>query len=203
MTGPDVPEKDRLAEAVVWGLCEGAGASDGAAAIVKPISRDVPVGNLSHEDLLGEEPDCIGKVPTSFDDLVGSGEQSRLDNKPERSGGLQVDDELKLVRPQDRQIGRPLALKNAPAIDADLADEVRKVRSVAHQSPSLDALTIGVDRWQPMVRRQRDEVYATAIEERIVIDQECVSLLSPEACKDHINLAIGARGKDFNLPQWT
>ena len=51
MSGPDVPEKDRLTEAVVWGLCEGARASDGAAAIVKPISRDVPVGNLSHEDL--------------------------------------------------------------------------------------------------------------------------------------------------------
>jgi hypothetical protein len=44
MTGPDVPEKDRLAEAVVWGLREGAGASDGAAAVVKPVSRDVPVG---------------------------------------------------------------------------------------------------------------------------------------------------------------
>jgi hypothetical protein len=51
MTGPDVPEKDRLAETVVWGLREGAGASDSAAAIVEPIPRDVPVGNLSHEDL--------------------------------------------------------------------------------------------------------------------------------------------------------
>jgi hypothetical protein len=37
-------------------------------------------------------------------------------------GRLQVDDELKLGRPQDRQIGRPLALKNAAAIDADLAN---------------------------------------------------------------------------------
>src|SRR6516225_9121552 len=35
---------------------------------------------------------------------------------------------------------------------------------------------------------------------RIVIDQECVNLLRPEARKDHINLAIGARVKDFNLP---
>jgi hypothetical protein len=51
-----------------------------------------------------------------------------------------------------------------------------------------------------MVRRQRDEVYAAAVEERIVIDQECVNLLRPEARKGHINLAIGARGKDFNLP---
>src|SRR6516165_10465352 len=57
MTGLDVPEKDRLAESVVWGLREGAGTSDGAAAIVKPISRDVPVGNLSHADLLAEASD--------------------------------------------------------------------------------------------------------------------------------------------------
>jgi hypothetical protein len=64
-----VPEKDRLAEAVVWGLCEGAGASDGAAAIVKPVSRDVPVGNLCHEDLQTKKSDRVD-VPTSFDHLV-------------------------------------------------------------------------------------------------------------------------------------
>src|SRR5271165_2417914 len=51
MTGLDVPEQDRLAEAVVRGLGEGARASNGTAAIVKPISRDVPVGNLGHVDL--------------------------------------------------------------------------------------------------------------------------------------------------------
>src|SRR6516165_227328 len=56
MTRPDVPEKDRLAEAVVRSLCEGAGTSDGAAAIVKPISLDVPVGNLSHEDSKSKNP---------------------------------------------------------------------------------------------------------------------------------------------------
>jgi hypothetical protein len=63
MTGPDVPEKDRLAKSVVRGLREGAGTSDGAAAIVEPISGDVPVGNLSHEDLQAEEFDCTEKVP--------------------------------------------------------------------------------------------------------------------------------------------
>jgi len=135
-----------------------------------------------------------------FDHLIGTGEHLRRDNEPERFGRLQVDDELKLSRPQDRQVGRSLALKNTPAIDADLANEVRKARSVAHQSPSFDALTIGVDSWEPMIRRQRNYVYAAAVEERIVIDQKCVNLLRPEACKDHINLAIGARGKDFNLP---
>src|SRR5262249_39590441 len=111
-------------------------------------------------------------LPALFDHLVGTSEQSRRDNNPERFGRLQVDGELKLSRPQDRQIGRSLALKNAPAIDAGLANEVRKVRSVAHQPTGFDFLTIGVDCWQPMVRRQRDELYATAVEERIDIDDE-------------------------------
>src|SRR5215468_10219440 len=70
MTGPDVPEKDRLAEAVIWGLREGAGASDSATAIVEPVSRDMPVGNLSHEDLQAVASDLKG--PASFDHLVGN-----------------------------------------------------------------------------------------------------------------------------------
>ena len=45
---PDMPEQNRLAEAVVRGLGERAGAHDGAAAIVVPVSRDVPVGNFGH-----------------------------------------------------------------------------------------------------------------------------------------------------------
>ena len=92
MTGPDVPEKDRLAEAVVWSLCEGAGASDGAAAIVKPISPDVPVGNLSHEDLQAEQSDCIEKASASFDHLVGAGEHLRWDGDIKRLVGPEVND---------------------------------------------------------------------------------------------------------------
>jgi hypothetical protein len=51
MALPDVPEQHRLAEAVVRGLGERAGARNGAAAIVEPVSRDVPVGKLGHESL--------------------------------------------------------------------------------------------------------------------------------------------------------
>ena len=47
----DVPEENRLAETVVRGLSERAGARDGAAAVVEPVSRDVPRGNSGHEDL--------------------------------------------------------------------------------------------------------------------------------------------------------
>src|SRR5262245_60594730 len=113
-----------------------------------------------------------GPSTPSFDHLVGAREQHCGHFETEYLARLQVDDELELGRPQDRQVGRPLALKNAPAIDADLASEVCKVRSVAYQPASFDALTPGVDRRHPMVRRQRREVYATAVEQRIVTDQE-------------------------------
>src|SRR5262245_44430835 len=48
---PDVPEENRLAVPVVWGLGKGAGAGDGAAAIVEPVADDVPAGYLGHEHL--------------------------------------------------------------------------------------------------------------------------------------------------------
>src|SRR5215472_6726054 len=112
MTGPYVPEKDRLAEAVVWGLCEGARASDGAAAIVKPISRDVPVGNLSHEDLLAEESDCIEKVPASFDHLVGASKQRRRHFEAERLSSFHIDDQFEASWLLHWQFGGIIAAEN-------------------------------------------------------------------------------------------
>jgi len=44
----DVPEQNGLAETVVRSLRESAGARDGTAAIVEPVSRDVPLGKLGH-----------------------------------------------------------------------------------------------------------------------------------------------------------
>jgi hypothetical protein len=85
MTRMDMPKEDRLAEAVVWGLRESAGASDGAAAIVEPVTRDVPVGNLSHEDLQAEESHCVEKVLASFDHLVGFLERSPIRTRIRRT----------------------------------------------------------------------------------------------------------------------
>ena len=51
MTTSNVPEQDRLADAVVRGLGEGAGAGDSTAAIIEPVSRDLPVWDLEHKEL--------------------------------------------------------------------------------------------------------------------------------------------------------
>ena len=46
---------------------------------------------------------------------------------------LQIDDELELRRPHDRQVGRLLALEDAAGVDAGLTITVREVGSVADQ----------------------------------------------------------------------
>jgi hypothetical protein len=45
---PDVPKQHRFAEAIIRSLGEGARAGDRTAAIVEPVSGDVPAGNLGH-----------------------------------------------------------------------------------------------------------------------------------------------------------
>jgi hypothetical protein len=67
-TMPDVPEQDRLAEAVVRGLGEGAGTRNSAAAIVEPVSGDVPGGYLGHQDLrsaMNDDKTLTAVTPTA------------------------------------------------------------------------------------------------------------------------------------------
>ena len=60
----------------------------------------------------------------------------------------------------DRQVGGLLALENPAGVDAGLAICVGNARSVAHQAAGFGRLTQGIDRRHPMVRRQRNELYA-------------------------------------------
>jgi hypothetical protein len=59
----------------------------------------------------------------SFDHLVGAGEEIRGDGEAEH-GDLCVDNQLELVRLNDRQVRRLLALEDATSIDADLTVRV-------------------------------------------------------------------------------
>ena len=89
--------------------------------------------------------------------------------KSERPRGLPIEDEFKLGRSHYRQRGRCLSLEDTTGIDADLAVSFRGARSVTHQAADLDALTEGVNRRQPLMRGQRDELYATG---SLTMDQD-------------------------------
>src|SRR5436305_2090264 len=67
-----------------------------------------------------------------FDHLVGAGDERRRYVETDRLGCLQVDDELELHRPQDRQVGRLLAFENAAGVNAELALSIDNARPVAH-----------------------------------------------------------------------
>ena len=57
----------------------------------------------------------------SLDDLGGAGENRGRDRQPERSGGLEIDDQFECGRLLDRQIGRFGALQDFSGINTDLA----------------------------------------------------------------------------------
>jgi hypothetical protein len=57
-----------------------------------------------------------------LDHLIGGRQQRFRDGKAERLGGLEIDGERELGRPDDRQIGRFLPFENAPGIDANLVE---------------------------------------------------------------------------------
>ena len=71
--------------------------------------------------------------PFSFDDLVGAGEQCSRNGQSDRLGGLQIDNELKLGRLLDGQVGRRLATKDAADILRSTSPKVVDSGAVAQQ----------------------------------------------------------------------
>ena len=97
-------------------------------------------------------------------------------------------------RPQDRQIVRFLTLEDATGLNSRLASEVCDARPVAHQPAGFGILAEGINRGQRVAHRQHGELDATADEQRVGTNQECVGPILHKARKGRIDLAIGAGG---------
>ena len=78
---------------------------------------------------------------------------------------LQIDDQFELGRLLHRQIGGLRPLENAAAIDADLAERIRKAGAVAYQPTRFRIVAHRVGCRNRMTNRQHGQLHAPAIEE--------------------------------------
>jgi hypothetical protein len=117
--------------------------------------KSVPLADVSRCSIVKQE---------LLDHLVGLGEQGGWNLDPECSCCLQVDEEFKLARSRDRQVGRFLTLEDAACVDAELIRHVRNARSVAHQPARNGILAVGIDHGQCMPRGQHQDLCAAAVQ---------------------------------------
>src|SRR5262245_61468996 len=73
-------------------------------------------------------PSCF----TSLDHLVGGDLQREWHLYAQRLCGFQIDDQFELGWLQDRQLCRPLALKDRARVDSDLAIGDARIDPIAH-----------------------------------------------------------------------
>jgi hypothetical protein len=118
----------------------------------------------------GQQAAAELRVP-SFDDLVGAGEDQGRDRQAEHLGSLQVDDQLECRRLLYRQIGGLRAVKDLPGVNAELAKALRDPHTIADQAAGRRKLAPRIARWKRMARCQRQELLASAEEERIAADK--------------------------------
>src|SRR5262249_38246369 len=89
-----------------------------------------------------------GHSMSLIDYFIGAAKQRRRHGETEHSGGLRIDDQLKLVGFDNWQLRRLGALKDAANKATGLAKRTYNVGSIAYQTPDLYKVTHPIDGWQ-------------------------------------------------------
>src|SRR5262245_50956057 len=136
---------------------------------------------------------------TSFNHLVGAGEQRRRHVEAEHPCGLSVNDEFELAHLLDRQFRRLCTLEDATGIDADDTPRIREVGSVAHQPAGFGDFTRGGSDGNRVARRHGTQLNPPAVEKSAGVDEEGIGPLAHKRCKCGIDLAAVGSVEDLDL----
>src|SRR5438105_8121649 len=90
------------------------------------------------------------QTASSFDHLVGAGEECRWHNDAKRLCGLQIDHQLELGRLFDRQVGRLRTLENLVDESGGPTIQISNVSSVAQKEAGLRQLSLDRGGWKPI-----------------------------------------------------
>src|SRR6516225_2940972 len=139
------------------------------------------------------------RLAHSFDHLVGAADERQRDGQPERSRGLEIDDQLDFRRLLDRQVARLLALEDAADINPGLTIHVRKAAIIAHQAPGRGEFAKLKDRGHAMTHRQRGEMFAAADEQSVGADHETAGLEFEQSGEGGVEIALAAGIENRNV----
>ena len=136
-------------------------------------------------------------IGTSFDDLVGAGEDRWRYRQTERLCGVEVDDQLDPRGLNDRQLCGLLNRENAARVDAGLTERVSNITPVAHQSACRGKLVILIDGRESPTEKQPGESLALSVEEGIGADHKPASTLLGYVSQHSIEVALRTGMEDM------
>src|SRR5437016_13439184 len=102
--------------------------------------------------------------------------QYRLRNRqPDLLGGLEVDDQLELLRLLDRQFGGLSAFQNLVHIRSRAPVQVGEVHAVGHEPPGFHIFWLVVCRREPVLRRKFYNLCSLSKQDRAPQHEDCFS----------------------------